>query len=411
MTAPSTPDAPWPVRTVARKVAEWIGRLGEVWVEGQVTQVSRRGAATVFLTLRDPAADLSVPVTCSRDVAGRPGLELTEGARVIVRARPDYYVARGSFSLRATEIRAVGLGELLARIERIRRLLAAEGLFDAARKRPLPFAPAVVGVITGRDSAAERDVLVTARRRWPAVRFAVHNCAVQGPTAAESVMAGLRRLDADPAVEVIVIARGGGSVEDLLPFSDEGLVRAIAATRTPVVTAVGHETDTTLVDHVADVRAATPTDAAHRIVPEIGEQRRLVDGLRARARHLLGSRLEQQQRWLESVRSRPVLADPQRLLAGRADDVSALRSRATRTLTHRVEGAERDLEHARARVAALSPAATLQRGYAVVQRADGALVRDPAEVGDDERLQVRVAGGRLPVRVDRPGATREDGTP
>jgi len=407
VTSPSSPEQPWPVRTVARKVAEWIGRLGEVWVEGQVAQLSRRGnAATVFLTLRDPAADLSIPVTCPRDVADRPGLELAEGARVIVRARPDYYVARGSFSLRATEIRAVGLGELLARIERIRRLLAAEGLFDVVRKRPLPFAPAVVGVITGRESAAERDVLVTARRRWPAVQFVVHNCATQGPTAAESVMAGLRKLDADPTVEVIVIARGGGSVEDLLPFSDEGLVRAIAAARTPVVTAVGHETDTTLVDHVADVRAATPTDAAHRVVPEIGEQRRLVEGLRVRARQLLGSRLEQQERCLESVRTRPVLAEPTRLLAGRADDVAGLRGRATRTLTHRIESAERDLVHARAQVTALSPAATLERGYAVVQRADGALVRDPAEVGDDERLQVRVAGGRLPVRVDR-----QDGEP
>ncbi|MCF6745646.1 exodeoxyribonuclease VII large subunit [Blastococcus sp. KM273128] len=402
MTSPSSPESPWPVRTVARKVADWIGRLGEVWVEGQVAQLSRRGgAATVFLTLRDPAADLSVPVTCHRDVAERPGLELTEGARVVVRARPDYYVARGSFSLRATEIRAVGLGELLARIERIRRLLAAEGLFDTARKRPLPFAPGVVGLVTGRDSAAERDVLVTARRRWPAVRFAVHHCVVQGPQAAGNVIEGLRRLDADPAVEVIVVARGGGSVEDLLPFSDEGLVRAVAGCRTPVVTAVGHETDTTLVDHAADVRAATPTDAAHRIVPEIGEQRRLVDGLRARARHLVTTRLEQQVRWLESVRTRPVLASPDRLLHGREDDVLGLRTRARRTLTHRVEGAERDLEHARARVAALSPAATLERGYAVVQRADGALVRDPADVADGEPLRVRVAGGRLPVRVDR----------
>jgi exodeoxyribonuclease VII large subunit len=402
MTAPSSPEAPWPVRTVARKVAEWIGRLGEVWVEGQVAQLNRRsGAATVFLTLRDPAADLSVPVTCARDVADRPGLELTEGARVVVRARPDYYVARGSFSLRATEIRAVGLGELLARIERIRRLLAAEGLFDAARKRPLPFAPAVVGLVTGKDSAAERDVLVTARRRWPAVRFAVHHSLVQGVNAAASVIDGLQRLDRDPGVEVIVLARGGGSVEDLLPFSDEGLVRAVAACRTPVVTAVGHETDTTLVDHAADVRAATPTDAAHRVVPEIGEQRRLVDGLRARARHLLTMRLEQQERWLDGVRSRPVLADPQRLLHGRADDVAALRDRARRTVTHRLDTAERDLEHARARVAALSPQATLQRGYALVQRAGGALVRDPAEVADDERLSVRVAGGRLPVRVAR----------
>jgi exodeoxyribonuclease VII large subunit len=402
VTAPSSPEAPWPVRTVARKVAEWIGRLGEVWVEGQVAQLSRRGAAaTVFLTLRDPVADLSVPVTCSRDIADRPGLELSEGARVIVRARPDYYIARGSFSLRATEIRAVGLGELLARIERVRQLLAAEGLFDLVRKKPLPFAPRVVGVVTGRESAAERDVLVTARRRWPAVRFAVHHCAVQGLNAASSVIEGLRRLDADPDVEVIVIARGGGSVEDLLPFSDEGLVRAVAACRTPVVSAVGHETDTTLVDHAADVRAATPTDAAHRVVPEIGEQRRLVDGLRARAHALVEARLEQQQRWLESVRSRPVLASPDRLLHGRAEEVLALRSRARRTVTHRLEAADRDLEHARARVAALSPAATLDRGYALVQRGDGSLVRDPAEVADDERLTVRVAGGRLPVRVDR----------
>jgi len=408
MTAPSSPEAPWPVRTVARKVADWIGRLGEVWVEGQVAQLSRRGgAATVFLTLRDPAADLSVPVTCHRDVAERPGLELTEGARIIVRARPDYYVARGSFSLRATEIRAVGLGELLARIERIRRLLAAEGLFDPARKKPLPFAPAVVGVITGRDSAAERDVLVTARRRWPAVRFEMFNCAVQGPQAAQNVIDGLRRLDAHPGVEVIVIARGGGSVEDLLPFSDEGLVRAIAATRTPVVTAVGHETDTTLVDHVADVRAATPTDAAHRIVPEIGEQRRLVEGMRSRARGVLAGRLDQQARWLESVRTRPVLASPDRMLHGRLDDVLGLRSRARRTLVHRIEGAERDLGHARARVTALSPAATLERGYAVLQRADGALVRDPAEVEDGELLRVRIAGGRLPVRVDRSAIEEE----
>jgi exodeoxyribonuclease VII large subunit len=405
VTAPSSPDTPWPVRTVARKIAEYIGRLGEVWVEGQVAQLSRRGAAaTVFLTLRDPVADLSVPVTCARDVVDRPGLELSEGARVVVRARPDYYIARGSFSLRATEIRAVGLGELLARIERTRQLLAAEGLFDPVRKKPLPFAPRVVGLVTGRESAAERDVLVTARRRWPAVRFTVHHCAVQGLNAASSVIEGLRRLDADPEVEVIVLARGGGSVEDLLPFSDEGLVRAVAACRTPVVSAVGHETDTTLVDHVADVRAATPTDAAHRVVPEIGEQRRLVDDLRLRARTLIQTRLEQQQRWLESVRSRPVLASPDRLLHGRAEEVLAFRSRARRTVTHRIEAADRDLEHARARVTALSPAATLDRGYALVQRADGSLVRDPADVADDERLTVRVAGGRLPVRVDR----RED---
>ena len=402
MTAPSSPEAPWPVRTVARKIADWIGRLGEVWVEGQVAQLSRRGgAATVFLTLRDPAADMSVPVTCHRDVADRPGLELTEGARVIVRARPDYYVARGSFSLRATEIRAVGLGELLARIERIRQLLAAEGLFDAVRKRPLPFAPAVVGVITGRDSAAERDVLVTARRRWPAVRFEMHNCAVQGPRRRPRSSTGLRRLDADPAVEVIVIARGGGSVEDLLPFSDEGLVRAIAACRTPVVTAVGHETDTTLVDHVADVRAATPTDAAHRIVPEIGEQRRLVDGLRTRARALLTGRIDQQERWLESVRTRPVLASPDRLLHGREEDVSrcAPAPAARSSTASRAPSATSSTPAPGSPPSPPPPRWSAATPWSSAPTARWCAI--PPRSADGELLQVRVAGGRLPVRVDR----------
>ena len=390
------------MRTVARKIADWIGRLGEVWVEGQVAQLSRRGgAATVFLTLRDPAADLSVPVTCHRDVAERPGLELTEGARVIVRARPDYYVARGSFSLRATEIRAVGLGELLARIERIRQLLAAEGLFDAVRKRPLPFAPAVVGVITGRDSAAERDVLVTARRRWPAVRFEMFNCAVQGPQAAperhrRAAPAGRRprrrgdrhrprrRLGGGPAA---LLRRGAGAGDrrpPARPWSPPSATRPTPRWSTTSPTS-------------GPPPPPTPRTGS---CPEIGEQRRLVDGLRSRARHLLTARLEQQERWLESMRTRPVLASPDRLLHGREEDVLALRTRARRTLVHRVEGADRDLEHARARVAALSPAATLERGYAVVQRADGSLVRDPAEVTDGELLRVRVAGGRLPVRVD-----------
>jgi exodeoxyribonuclease VII large subunit len=403
----TSPEQPAPVRQIANAISGWVDRLGAVWVEGQVAQFNRRqGMNTVFMTLRDTVADISIPLTCSRQLFDSLNPPMVEGASVVVHAKPSFYPNRGSLSLYAREIRMVGLGELLARIERRRQLLAAEGLFAAERKRPLPFLPGTVGLVTAPNSAAERDVLENARRRWPAVRFAVRYAAMQGTSSAGEVMEQLGRLDRDPAVDVVVIARGGGSVEDLLPFSDEGLVRAIAACRTPVVTAVGHETDTTLVDHVADVRAATPTDAAHRVVPEIGEQRRLVDGLRARARHLLGTRLEQQERWLESVRSRPVLADPKRLLTGRADDVSALRSRATRTLTHRIEGAERDLVHARAQVAALSPQATLDRGYAVVQRGDGALVRDPAEVGDDEQLTVRVAGGRLPVRVDR-----QDGRP
>src|ERR1700683_3793822 len=234
----TTPEAPVPGRTVLRMVGEWVGRLGRVWVEGQIAELNRRGNA-VFLTLRDPVAAVSAPGVCTRAVFDANAPPPAEGARVVIWARPDFNVARGSFALTALEIRAVGIGELLARLERLRQSLAAEGLFAAAQKRPLPFLPATVGLICGRESAAERDVLRNAARRWPAVQFRVEEVAVQGTNAAGGVIRALQRLDADPAVEVIIIARGGGSIEDLLPFSDEDLIRAAAATVTPVISAIG----------------------------------------------------------------------------------------------------------------------------------------------------------------------------
>jgi exodeoxyribonuclease VII large subunit len=356
---------------VALKIAEWVARIGEVWVEGQVAQLSRRpGAATAFLVLRDPAADLSLTVTCRREVLD--GVELAEGARVVVHARPDFYVARGTLSLRASEIRPVGIGELLARLERLKRLLHAEGLFAAERKQRLPFLPQRVGLITGRASAAERDVLENARRRWPAVRFRVENVAVQGPTAVPSMVDALHRLQADPEVDVIVIARGGGSVEDLLPFSDEALCRTVAGCRTPVVSAIGHEPDVPLLDLVADMRCSTPTDAGRRIVPDVAEEQARLDGLRQRARRRMVSSVD-------------------RAVA----EASGLRDRARRCVLSRVDAAVSDLDHARARVAALSPAATLRRGYAVVQRADGAVVRRPADVEVGAALRVRLAEGGI----------------
>jgi exodeoxyribonuclease VII large subunit len=220
-------------RTVARKIAEWVNRLGEVWVEGQIAQLTRRpGTRTAFLVLRDPAADVSLTVSCPVDLIEPT---LADGARVVVRARPDLYLARGTLSLRASEIRHVGVGELLARLERLKRILATEGLFAAERKRRLPFLPTRVGLITGRASAAERDVRENAIARWPAVQFAIENVAVQGPNAVPAIIEALSRLDRDPSVDVIVLARGGGSVEDLLPFSDEALCRAVVATLTPVI--------------------------------------------------------------------------------------------------------------------------------------------------------------------------------
>ena len=245
MAAPSTAEQPLPVRTVARHISEWVSRLGKVWVEGQVTEVSKR-PGTVFLTLRDPVADVSLRLTCSRGVCDAVVPPLADGARVVVHAKPDFYLSRGTLSLVAYEIRPVGVGELLARLERLKGVLAQEGLFAASRKKPLPFLPGVVGLVTGRASAAERDVLENARRRWPAVRFDVREVAVQGHLAVEQVVGALRSLDAAPEVDVIVLARGGGSVEDLLPFSDEALCRAVAACRTPVVSAIGHEPDSPL---------------------------------------------------------------------------------------------------------------------------------------------------------------------
>ncbi|MGH3026567.1 MAG: exodeoxyribonuclease VII large subunit, partial [Gaiellaceae bacterium] len=269
MALESSAESPIPVRTIARAISEWVDRLGRVWIDGQLTQITRRpGTNTVFFVLRDPAADISLRVVAAARLAESLGPQLSEGARVVVWAKPEMYLARGTLSLKAFDIRPVGVGELLARIERLRRMLAAEGLFAADRKRALPVLPGTVGLICGRGSAAERDVLDNARRRWPAVRFTVKPVAVQGPHAVHEVVAALTSLAADRDVEVIVIARGGGSVEDLLPFSDEALVRAVAACFTPVVSAIGHEQDSPLLDLVADVRASTPTDAGKLVVPD-----------------------------------------------------------------------------------------------------------------------------------------------
>jgi exodeoxyribonuclease VII large subunit len=386
----TSPEQPVPVRVVAQKIAEWINRLGEVWVEGQIAQLTRRpGMATQFLVLRDTDANISLTVTCSRAILGD---EIGEGSRVVLRARPDFYLERGSLSLRATDIRQVGLGELLARLEQLKRLLAAEGLFALDRKRALPFLPRRIGLITGRASAAERDIVENARRRFAGVAFQVENVATQGPSAANEVVAALERLDADRAVDVIVIARGGGSLEDLLPFSNESLIRAVSAARTPVVSAIGHETDSPLLDLVADLAASTPTDAARRIVPDVADERARLADLRERARQSIHQRLRAETALMAGLPDRMRDAVHARIARDR-NDVDALRGRAHRRARSLVEAAANDLGHVRARVRSLSPQSTLDRGYAVVQRADGAVVRDPGEATGT--LRIRVARGEF----------------
>jgi exodeoxyribonuclease VII large subunit len=397
----STADEPWPVRVVSQKVGAWISRLGWVWVDGQVAQINRRpGASVVFLTLRDPSADLSLTVTTNRDVLDLGAPDLEEGARVVLHAKPEFYPARGTLSLRADEIRQVGLGELLARLEKLKKLLAAEGLFDPRRKRRPPFLPRKIGLITGRASAAERDVLTNTRRRWPAVEFRVVNVAVQGPTAVPDILSALSVLDADETVDVIILARGGGGVEDLLPFSDEALCRAVFACTTPVISAIGHETDAPLVDYVADVRASTPTDAAKRVVPDLGEELKVIQHARQRLDRAVLGLLDREQHRLDAVRSRPVLARPDVMLDQRATDLAGLRDRATRVFAHRLAAAADGLTHTLARLRALSPAATLERGYAIVQRADGHVARAASDVAKGDTLRIRLAQGELSATVE-----------
>jgi exodeoxyribonuclease VII large subunit len=403
VTAPAAGNSaenPFPVRAVAIRVKGWIDRLGSVWVEGQLTQINLRpGVRTVFMVLRDPAADMSLTVTCTPElVAGAP-VKLTEGTQVVVCGKPNFYTARGTFSLRLSEIRAVGIGELLARIERLRRLLDAEGLFDPRLKRPLPFLPATIGLITGRASAAERDVMTVAGTRWPAVRFAVRNTAVQGPNAVAQIVEALRDLDADPAVDVIVLARGGGSVEDLLPFSDETLCRAIAACRTPVVSAVGHEPDNPLCDLVADLRAATPTDAAKKIVPDAAAEQALVDDLRRRSAQAVRNWVVREERVLAQLRSRPVLADPMRALTERTEEVGRAVAAVRRDIVRLITVQSERVGHLSARLATLGPAATLARGYAVVQTVStdrpAHVLRSVQDAPAGTPLRIRVADGAI----------------
>jgi exodeoxyribonuclease VII large subunit len=388
-----------PVRTVSMRIGNWIGRLGSIWVEGEIAQLTKRGGGLAFLTLRDVDADISLNVTCSRRVLDAAEPPLAEGARIVVLARPNWYAPRGQLSMSATEIRPVGLGELLARIEQLKRMLAAEGLFAAERKVPLPFLPRCVGLISGRGAAAERDVVENARRRWPAVRFAIESTAVQGAQAVPGVVAALQRLDADSDVDVIVISRGGGSVEDLLPFSDEVLLRAVAAATTPVVSAIGHEQDSPLLDLVADVRASTPTDAARRIVPDVTHETEALARARASLRTALAGRLHRHRIDLEVVIRHPVMSSSDAFLHGQRDTIENLRTTAARAVRDRLDRERVATRHHTDRLRLLSPASTLSRGYAIVRTADGQVVRSPADVARDEPLDILVADGAFTARV------------
>lgn len=384
MALETSPEKPAPLREVSTLVGGYIARLGAVWIEAEVAQLNRRDGIC-FLTLRDLAATMSMSAKCHVTVLDATPTPITEGARVVVEAKPSYWPGNGSLALEIRQIRPTGEGELLAQLERRKQLLAAEGLFDPRFKKPLPFLPLGIGLVTGKDSAAERDVVQNAQARWPGVRILLKHALMQGPQSARAVINAVAELDADSTIDVIVIARGGGAMEDLLPFSDEALIRVVHACRTPVVSAIGHEPDTPILDFVADLRASTPTDAAKRIVPDITAERDGLASVRERAR-----------------------AAVERTLAGEADRVRQGLERARTHLDHRLHRASDDVGHHLARIRSLSPLATLQRGYAVVETTDGHVVVSASET--PEKFSVRLADGHVDAQrlSVRERAIRED---
>ena len=404
--AETSPDSPWPLHLLSEKLKAHIERAPAAWVEGQVIELSRR-SSMCYITLRDVDTEVSLSLSVYGSVMDRVSSPLDRGSRVVARLKPDFWVKTGRLSMQTIDIRPVGIGDLLARIERLRQSLAAEGLFAAARKKRLPLLPHRIGLITGRDSDAMKDVMRNAALRWPAVEFDVREVAVQGVNSVAQVTGALAALDADPHVDVIIIARGGGALEDLLPFSDESLVRAVARATTPVVSAIGHEADRPLLDEVADLRASTPTDAAKRVVPDVTEELGRIGQARAALERSIRVLVHREGESLANLRSRPSLARPEGMIDVRQADVERLRSRALRSTTAAVERDADAVHHLRERVRSLSPQNTLDRGYAVVQRADGHVVRTPDDVARGDAVRIRVAGGQLGAVIDDPPAPRE----
>jgi len=398
MALQTSPDSPAALRTISTAVGDWVGRLGAVWVEAEVTELRRR-QGTCFLTLKDRMANVVASATCHVAVLDALPAPLGPGAHVVLQVKPSYYVPRGSFALEIREIRLQGEGILAARLEQLRNALAAEGLFAAERKRVLPFLPHGVGLITAKDSAAERDVLENARRRWPGVRFVVRHTTMQGPDSARDVIHSLGILDSDDSVDVVIISRGGGSLEDLLPFSDEGLVRAVFDATTPVVSAIGHEQDVPLLDLVADVRASTPTDAAKLVVPDVADEISGLAHARDRMRRVVHGYVDHEAHRIAQLRSRPVLSAPTTLIDAAELVISEHRDRARRSLGHRLDRAHDEVGHHLARVRALSPLATLERGYSVAQLPDGTVVTRVEQAPTDTRLTLKLTDGSITVHT------------
>ena len=391
-------ESPAPVRVVSEAIKEYVERLGPIWIEGEISELNERSGGMAFMRLRDTSVDMSLSVMCYKNVlaAVQP---LPANARVVIHAKASWFTKNGSLTMSAKEIRQVGVGELLARLEALKSLLAAEGLFSADRKVTLPKLPRKVGLICGRNTDAEKDVVENARRRWPAVEFEIREVAVQGAAAVVEVSAALRELENTEDVDVIIITRGGGSFEDLLPFSDESLVRLAASCETPIVSAIGHEKDSPLLDLVADYRASTPTDAAKRVVPDIEEEISDINKLRDRMFRRLVASVDFELNQITQLRNRPVMKDPGVMIKVRREDLSALRDRSHRGFKALLDIEKKEIKGVIAHLRSLSPQSTMDRGYSVVQSDDGKIVRDATKLKAGSVLRIRAAKGEAKASV------------
>ena len=390
-------EQPAPVRVVSEIIKEYIDALGPIWIEGELSQVNSRRDFT-YMVLRDSSVDMSISLACPSGIFNKKAVG--DNARIKILAKPSWYTKNGSVSFWVREIKEVGVGELLARLEMLKNLLAAEGLFDAKWKKELPLLPNKVGLICGRNSDAEKDVLENAKRRWPSVQFEVREVQVQGADAVIQVSAALKELEADKDVDVIIITRGGGSFEDLLPFSDESLVRLAASCTTAIVSAIGHEKDSPLLDLVADYRASTPTDAAKRVVPDIAQEISDIEKIRDRMYRRLVSTIDYELNQIAQLRNRPVMKDPSVMVTTRRDEIKGWRDRSIRSFASLLEIEKKELKGVRDHLRSLSPQSTMDRGYAVVQLEDGSIVRDASKAKAGTRLRIRVAKGETSATVN-----------
>ena len=390
-------ENPWPVAQLSENLVAYIRRLGTVWIEGELTKPSLKGTS-FFAELRDLREEAVVAIHSFGSAAYTK--DLVAGDRVAVLVKPDFWKKAGKISMQILDLRKVGLGELLERIQRLREKLIAEGLTDPARKQPIPFLPNCVGLITGKDSDAEKDVLQNAKLRWPDIKFRVVNTKVQGDDAAPQIIAAIEKLDADPEVDVIVIARGGGGFGDLLVFSDEKLVRAAANAKTPIISAIGHDADRPLLDDVADFRASTPTDAAKKIAPDVADERQRIDQMLGRAftriAHYVGAQLD----LLNQLRSRPVLANPYTFIEMHEQEIADLVDEARGTIDLLLEREGNRVDTLRKVAVSLSPQSTLDRGYSVVRDADSHVFTDASKIKPGTKLKLRLAKGETSATAD-----------